>query len=88
MSEKETVLEFPCDFEVKAMGKATAEFQDVVYAIFKKHYPEFDPKKTKHKPSKNGNFVSISVMVYTTSKPHLDGIYQDLTDSGHVLWSM
>ncbi|RVU85826.1 DUF493 domain-containing protein [Leucothrix sargassi] len=88
MSEQETLVEFPCDFVIKAMGRSTPEFESVVFAIFAKHYPEFDPKKAKKQPSKNGNFTSITVSVYTTSKPHLDSIYQDLTDCGHVLWSM
>jgi len=88
MSDQESVIKFPCDFVIKAMGKATPEFEAIVFAIFEKHYPEFDPSKAKHQPSKNGKFTSITVTVYTTSKPHLDGIYQDLTDSGHVLWSL
>jgi len=88
MSEQETLIEFPCHFVIKAMGRATPEFQKVVFDIFKKHDSKFDPKKAKSQASKNGKFTSITVSVYTTSKPHLDGIYQDLTDSGHVLWSL
>jgi putative lipoic acid-binding regulatory protein len=88
MSEQETLVQFPCDFVVKAMGRSTPEFQQVVYDIFKKHDSKFDPSKAINKPSRNGKFTSITVTVYTTSKPHLDGIYQDLTDCGHVLWSM
>ena len=88
MSEQETLVEFPCDFVIKAMGRATPEFQKIVYDIIKKHDATFDPKNAKSQLSKNGKFVSITVTVYTTSKPHLDGIYQELTDCGHVLWSL
>ena len=86
--EQETLVKFPCDFMIKAMGKSTQTFHDTVISIVQRHDPSFSADKIRSRPSKNGNFVSVTFHVYVENKPDLDAIYQNLTDSEHVLWSM
>ena len=86
--QPETLVEFPCDFMIKAMGKATPEFHETVVSIVQKHDASFTKDNIVERESKKGTFVSVTFNVYVESKPELDAIYQNLTDSEHVLWSM
>ncbi|MCX7096570.1 MAG: DUF493 domain-containing protein [Methylococcales bacterium] len=82
MSE-ETLFEFPCQFPVKAMGKADLELDILVVEIIRRHVPEVGTVTTR--ASKDGVYLAVTVIIEATSKPQLDAIYQDLTDHPHVL---
>jgi putative lipoic acid-binding regulatory protein len=40
------------------------------------------------RPSKDGNFMAITVIIEASSKKQLDAIYQELTDHPHVLMAL
>ena len=40
--ERTTLLEFPCEFPLKIMGKHVAEFPATIVAVVKQHAPDFD----------------------------------------------
>lgn len=86
MSE-ETLLEFPCPFAIKAMGKNNLEFDLLVIEIVRRHVPE-DEKAVTSRPSKDGNYLAVTVLIEATSKQQLDAIYQDLTDHPQVLMAL
>lgn len=86
MSE-ETLLEFPCPFAIKAMGKNNLEFDLLVIEIVRRHVPE-DEKAVTSRPSKDGNYLAVTVLIEATSKRQLDAIYQDLTDHPQVLMAL
>ena len=86
--QQETLVEFPCDFMIKAMGKSNPEFHETVVSIAKQHDESFTADNVVVRESKKGTFVSVTFHVYVENKPDLDAIYQNLTDSEHVLWSM
>jgi putative lipoic acid-binding regulatory protein len=85
---EETLFEFPCEFPIKAMGKADIELPVIVTEIVRRHVTEVDEAAIKTRPSKDGNFLSVTVIIEATSKQQLDAIYQDLTDHPHVLMSL
>lgn len=87
MSE-ETLLEFPCQFPIKAMGKSGGNLEITVVEIISRHAPESHKHSVKTKPSKDGNYLSITVTIEATSKQQLDAIYQDLVDHPHVLYAI
>ena len=78
-SYKDTLLEFPCDFPIKIMGKAHDEFADAVLSIVSKHAPDFDATRMEMRASSGGNYLSVTCTIIATSKPQLDAIYMDLT---------
>ncbi len=90
MSEivEETLLEFPCEFPIKAMGKHSGELEITVLEIVSRHAPDTHNHKVKSKSSKDGNYLSITVTIVATSKQQLDAIYQDLVDHPHVLYAI
>ncbi|MFZ2169383.1 MAG: DUF493 domain-containing protein [Methylococcaceae bacterium] len=84
MSE-ETLLEFPCQFPIKAMGKANMELDLLVMEIVRRHAPDINESTVTTRPSKDRNYIAVTVIVEATSKQQLDAIYQDLYDHPHVL---
>lgn len=87
MSDKE-LLEFPCEFPIKVMGRDTEDFQKVVLGIFGRHLDDVETASISTRPSGSGNFVSITVTFEAQSKVQVDAIYQDLTDHELVLFCL
>ncbi len=82
------LLTFPCNFPIKAMGKATDDFDSLVIEIIRKHAPDLKPDAVKARLSNGGNFVSVTVMVRAQSKAQLDKIYMDLTAQDRILMAL
>ena len=85
---QETALEFPCEFPIKALGKAEAGFIERVIAIVDQHVPHVSQHAVKSTPSRNGKYLSVTVLVMATSKEQLDRIYQDLVDCESVIMAL
>ena len=86
--ERETLIDFPCDFPIKAMGKDSEKFTQVVLDLVRPHAPEVDDSSITTRPSKGGKFVSVTITVKATSRSQLDSIYQALTDCDQILMSL
>lgn len=88
-SEKETLLQFPCEFSVKAMGLASHDnFEALVVEIVATHVPALDPNASRVRASKNGKYLSVTVTFQATSKTQLDAIYYALTEHQDVVMSL
>lgn len=83
--QDDSALEFPCEFPIKAMGRADDNFDAVVVGIIRKHTPDFSDSTVKSRLSKGGNYVSITVTINARSREQLDNIYLDLTANELVL---
>lgn len=76
---EETLLEFPCDFPIKVMGATRDDFAQAVVEVVVGHAPDFDPATVEMRPSKAGNYLSLTCTVRATSKVQLDALYRALT---------
>jgi len=85
MTEVSSLLEFPCAFPVKAMGRNGGEFESVVSEIVFRHARLFGSEQVRARASGAGNFISVTITVTAESREQLDRIYQDLTDCEQVL---
>jgi len=83
MAEQETLLEFPCDFPLKIMGATRDDFAQAIVAVVLKHASDFDPASVAMRPSKAGNYLSLTCTIRATSKAQLDALYREL--SSHPL---
>jgi putative lipoic acid-binding regulatory protein len=84
----ETLLEFPCQFAIKAMGKTNIEFDLLVIDIVGRHVPDLNEQSVTTRSSKDANYLAVTVMIQATSKTQLDAIYQDLSDHPLVLMAL
>jgi putative lipoic acid-binding regulatory protein len=81
MDERDTLLEFPCDFPLKIMGATREGFAQAIVDIVLKHAPDFDAAKVEMRPSKAGNYLSLTCTIRAVSKSQVDALYRELT--GH-----
>ncbi len=84
---EDTLLEFPCDFPIKAMGHADVALDEVVAGIVRRHAPDLSEAAIKVRASSGGRYTAVTVVVRATSKAQLDAIYMELTACEHVLMS-
>ena len=86
--QQQTLLEFPCKFPIKAMGRDQNDFQARVTGIVLKHAVMYAGEKITVNASSSGKFISVTVTIEALSKDQLNRIYQDLTDCEHVLMAL
>jgi uncharacterized protein len=84
MADGDTLLEFPCDFPLKIMGATRDDFAQVIVAVVLKHAPDFDPASVAMRPSKAGNYLSLTCTIRATSKAQLDALYRELSSHPFV----
>lgn len=80
---KASLIEFPCDFPIKVMGKTHPEFHDTIVAVLREFDGGFDAATIETRPSSGGNYTGLTVTVRATSQTHLDDMYRALT--GHPM---
>ena len=77
--QDETLLEFPCSFPIKAMGRTADGIEAIMVEIIERHAPETGPDSVRSRPSRNGNWIAVTVVIEASSKAQLDAIYQELS---------
>ena len=88
IEKRASIMEFPCEFPIKVLGRSAADFHDTVIDIIKDHVPNLSRHAVKTTSSRNGNYVSITVLLMASSREQLDGIYQDLSDCEAVIMAL
>ncbi|MDR2710642.1 MAG: DUF493 family protein [Burkholderiales bacterium] len=76
---EESLLQFPCDFPIKVMGKNAEGFAQAVADIVVTHAPDFDPATMEMRPSKENHYLSLTATIRATSRVQLDALYRELT---------
>ena len=71
-------IEFPCSYPIKIIGHAVEDFEDSVLAVVGLYTGPLDSALVKVKPSKNKNYLSVTVTIEATGKDQLQDIFQDL----------
>ncbi len=82
---RESLLEFPCEFPVKAMGRADQPVRAVFERIVAEHVPQGHVLSWDEKPSGKGNFIAVTVCIQASDQDQLDRIYHALTDAPEIL---
>ena len=60
---KDSLLEFPCRFPIKMMGRPDGEFHHSALRIIERHAGGIGSADIRTVPSSAGNFVSITVTI-------------------------
>lgn len=82
------LLQFPCDFPIKVMGRDEADFETGVVSIFEQHLGPIAPARINTRPSSSGNFLSVTVTVRAESQEQLDALYRALSEHEKVLFCL
>ncbi len=86
--ENESLIEFPCDYKFKAMGKTSDTFIDTCFNIAQKYDKNVTRKQIKIRNSKGQKFISVTIPVYVTCLKEVHGIYADLKSHPEVLMAL
>ncbi len=81
-------IEYPCRFEIKAMGKHSNRFAALVQNIVSKHTASEDMLAAQSRPSRRGNYVSITCIIRARNKAQIRAIYADLSACPDVLMTL
>jgi len=79
MKNDQSLMTFPCDFEIKIIGNNTDSFVREIISIARKHFPDIDDAAIQSKPSGQGNYTAISIKLHVNDQATLDGLYMELT---------
>ena len=80
-----SLIDYPCAFPIKIMGKRQAGFAQAVTQIVMRHAPDFDPASMDMKSSKKGKYLSLTCIIQATSQDQLDALYRELCDHPMVV---
>ncbi len=83
--DNESLIEFPCDYRLKAMGRKSDDFIELVYEVTCKYAPGTPRENIKINPSKGEKFISVNVTFYATCIEQIHGVYGDLKKHPEVL---
>ena len=81
----DTLFNFPCQFPLKVMGRKTDDFRSLVIGIVQKHAGTIEPHQIEERPSKDGNYLSLTCTFEAQSREQLDALYRELTSCERVL---
>ena len=84
----ESLIEFPCEFPIKAMGRADDDFDALVVTIIRRHSPEFTDATVRKRLSRGGKYVSVTVTIQAQSQEQLDKLYMELSANEQVLMAL
>ena len=85
MISRPTLIDYPCEFPIKIMGKDGQNFTKSILMIVNRHVPNFDDRNIEARLSKKNKYLSLTCTVYVISQSQLDALYQELCDHPMVL---
>lgn len=78
-------IEFPCErYPIKVIGTSGDDFSELVIAVIQRHAPDLDASTLVVRDSRNGNFLSVQVLITATGVEQLQAIHADLRATGRV----
>ena len=79
------VFEFPCEFPVKVMGRASPDFRRLTRDIMERHAGTLSDSQIVERLSKDENFIALTFTIRASNREQLDALYRELTASEDVL---
>jgi hypothetical protein len=83
----DSLIEFPADISVKAMGLISADFENLISSLVLPHIDP-DPVTFTTLPSKEGKYVSISIRFTAKNIEQLELVYTALKAEPRVLYTL
>ena len=85
MSLTDSLIEYPCDFPIKVLGRSQHGFAQAVAEMVKRYDQDFDVATMEMRPSRNARYIGLTCMVRATSREQLDALYQELCGHPQVV---
>jgi putative lipoic acid-binding regulatory protein len=85
---EDSPLEFPCDHDLKVMGRESPVFRDSMRAALIAELGAGAADRVSERSSRDGTFVSLTCTVHVTSRVELDRVYRALHATGLVIFAL
>ena len=85
MEPTTSLIEYPCDFPIKIMGKSAEGFAQSIAETVLQHAPNFDLASMEMRTSSTAKYISLTCTIRATSQAQLDLLYRDLCDHPMVV---
>jgi len=82
---EDTLLEFPCEFPLKAIGRGPEDFEAFVVEIVRRHAPDLEADATTSRLSSGGKYLAVTVTFTAESQAQLDALYGELSRHERVV---
>ena len=82
---RESVLTYPCEFPIKVMGRREGGFAQEVMQIVLRHAPDFEPATVEMRPSRQGKYLGLTLLIPARTRATLDALYRELCDHPAVV---
>ncbi len=76
---EQSLIQYPSAFPIKVMGPKADGFAHAIVDVARRFDPGFDPATIELRPSKAGNYLSVTITVTATSREQLDELYRTLS---------
>ncbi|MCM8612643.1 DUF493 domain-containing protein [Accumulibacter sp.] len=76
--ERQSLLEFPCAFPIKIMGRSEDGFAQAVLDMVLRHAPDFDAATMEMRASNAGTYLGLTCTINAISREQLDLLYREL----------
>ncbi len=83
--ERESALQFPCEFVLKIFGHASDQFEIEVLTIIRKHVADLHENAIRHRLSKDKKYLALTITINANNQEQLDALYRELSSNPHVL---
>lgn len=87
-SDDESLINFPAEIAVKAMGLASDDFAVHVEALVSPHLDDGTKPVVRTLNSRTGKYVSVSVVFEAQNHEQLKAIYHSLHEDPRVLFTL
>ena len=81
----DSLLEFPCDFPIKIVGRTTEGFEEFVLTIVQRHAGRGTKVAVKSRLSRDENYVAVTCAFRAETRAQVDALYAELSGHERVL---
>jgi putative lipoic acid-binding regulatory protein len=75
----QSFITYPSAFPIKVMGAHVPGFVEAMTMLAQQFDPGFDTASIEQRPSKAGNYLSVTLTITATSRAQLDELYRTLS---------
>jgi putative lipoic acid-binding regulatory protein len=79
------LLQFPADWPIKVVGRASDELRARVHAVMLRHAPGLDPDRVSERLSEEGRYLSITYTITAQSREHIVALVTELKATEGVM---
>ena len=83
--QRRPLLQFPCVYPLKVIGKNLERYPEDVREIAKKHIPSLHASQVTLTSSGNGSYCSLTITFTADNNEQVESLYRELSAHPHTV---